>query len=142
MMKTYKTLTAVLLGLFTATAGYTQDDQTSIRKEINKDLIQKNEIMKTYLIEREIPEAGKLTPEQLRGISQNSNGVLSEMGPQIEWLHSYVTANHTNVQPPSRLGRVSAVARGHHHNTARFRMDVHANSDQCRSCIPVAMTSV
>jgi hypothetical protein len=49
--------------------------------------------MKTYLIEREIPEAGKLTPEQLRGISQNSNGVLSEMGPQIEWLHSYVTAN-------------------------------------------------
>ena len=49
--------------------------------------------MKTYLIEREIPGAGKLTAEQLKGISQTSCGVLKEMGPKIEWLQSYVTGN-------------------------------------------------
>lgn len=49
--------------------------------------------MKTYLIEREIPDAGKLTPEQLKAVSQTSCGVLKEMGPRIEWLHSYVTGN-------------------------------------------------
>jgi hypothetical protein len=46
--------------------------------------------MPKYLIEREIPGAGKLTPEELRGISQKSCGVLSEMGSQIQWQHSYV----------------------------------------------------
>jgi hypothetical protein len=91
-MKTYKTITTVLLGLFTATAGYAQE-QTSLRKEINKDLIQKKETMKTYLIEREIADAGKLTPEQLRGISQKSNEVVAEIGPRIIWLHSYVADN-------------------------------------------------
>jgi Protein of unknown function (DUF4242) len=49
--------------------------------------------MKTYLIEREIPNAGKLTPEQLKGISQTSCSVLKEMGPKIKWIHSYVTGN-------------------------------------------------
>ena len=49
--------------------------------------------MKTYLIEREIPDAGKLTPEQLKGISQKSCSVLTEMGPSIQWIQSYVTGN-------------------------------------------------
>lgn len=49
--------------------------------------------MPKYVIEREIPEAGKLTPEQLKAISQTSCEVLSEMGPQIQWVHSYVTDN-------------------------------------------------
>jgi hypothetical protein len=49
--------------------------------------------MKTYVIEREIPNAGKLTPEQLKAISQTSCGVLKEMGPSIQWVHSYVTGN-------------------------------------------------
>ncbi len=47
--------------------------------------------MPKYVIEREIPGAGKLTPIELKGISQTSCGVLSNMGPQIQWLHSYVT---------------------------------------------------
>ena len=51
----------------------------------------KNTQMKTYLIEREIPNAGNLTEEQLKGISQKSCKVLTEMGDGIEWLHSYVT---------------------------------------------------
>jgi len=49
--------------------------------------------MKTYLIEREIPDAGKLTPEQLKSISQASCTVLKEMGSSIQWVHSYVTGN-------------------------------------------------
>ena len=49
--------------------------------------------MKTYVIEREIPNAGKLTQEELKGISQKSNEVLSAMGHGIEWQHSYVTDN-------------------------------------------------
>ncbi len=49
--------------------------------------------LKTYLIEREIPEAGKLTAEQLKTISQTSCTVLKEMGPQIQWVNSYVTGN-------------------------------------------------
>ena len=49
--------------------------------------------MKTYLIEREIPDAGKLTGEQLKGISQKSCTVLKELGPGIEWVQSYVTGN-------------------------------------------------
>ncbi len=47
--------------------------------------------MPKYVIEREIPGAGKLSAEQLKGISQTSCGVLSKMGPQIQWVHSYVT---------------------------------------------------
>ena len=49
--------------------------------------------MPKYVIEREIPDAGKLTTEQLKGISQTSCGVLSNMGPQIQWVNSYVTSN-------------------------------------------------
>ena len=49
--------------------------------------------MKTYVIEREIPGAGELTPAQLKEISQKSCGVLKELGTDIEWLHSYVTGN-------------------------------------------------
>lgn len=46
-----------------------------------------------YVIEREIPGAGELTAEELKGISQTSCGVLDEMGSEIQWLHSYVTGD-------------------------------------------------
>ena len=49
--------------------------------------------MPKYVIEREIPGAGKLTPEQLKGISQTSCGVLNKLGSQIQWVHSYVTTD-------------------------------------------------
>ena len=49
--------------------------------------------LKTYLIERDIPDAGKLTPEQLKAVSQKSVGVLKDMGPGIEWVQSYVTGD-------------------------------------------------
>lgn len=47
--------------------------------------------MPKFIIEREIPGAGKMTSDQLKAISQTSCGVLSKMGPQIQWKHSYVT---------------------------------------------------
>ena len=49
--------------------------------------------MPKYVIEREIPGAGALNGEQLKAISQQSCGVLSGMGPQIQWIHSYVTGD-------------------------------------------------
>jgi len=49
--------------------------------------------MPKYVIERETPDADKLTNEQLKAISQTSCEVLEKMGPQIQWVHSYVTNN-------------------------------------------------
>ena len=49
--------------------------------------------MPKYVIEREIPGAGSLSPETLQAISQKSCGVLNNLGPQIQWVHSYVTDN-------------------------------------------------
>ena len=49
--------------------------------------------MPKYVIEREIPGAGKLTQEQLKAISQTSCGMLKNLGPEINWVHSYVTEN-------------------------------------------------
>jgi hypothetical protein len=46
-----------------------------------------------FLIEREIPGAGELSAEELQSISQKSCGVLREMGPQIQWVESYVTGD-------------------------------------------------
>ena len=47
--------------------------------------------MPKYVIEREIPDAGKLSTEELQSISQKSCDVLRELGPQIQWVQSYVT---------------------------------------------------
>jgi hypothetical protein len=49
--------------------------------------------MPQYLIERNIPGAGKLSAADLKGISQKSCGVLNQLGPQIQWVHSYVTGD-------------------------------------------------
>ena len=49
--------------------------------------------MPKFLIEREIPGAGNLSPAELHGISQTSCGVLQKMGPQIQWVQSYVTGD-------------------------------------------------
>lgn len=49
--------------------------------------------MPKYVIERELPGAGQLTPEQLQAVSQKSCEVLRNLGPEIQWVHSYVTQN-------------------------------------------------
>jgi hypothetical protein len=70
--------------------------------------------MPQFLIERELPGAGKLSPAELKAISQKSCGVLKQMGPQIQWVHSYVTGekiycvyrapNETMVREHARQG--------------------------------------
>jgi predicted Rdx family selenoprotein len=47
--------------------------------------------MPKYVIVRDLPGAGKLTPDQLQGISQKSCSILQKLGPQIQWVESYVT---------------------------------------------------
>lgn len=49
--------------------------------------------MPQYVIERTVPGAGSLSPDQLKALSQKSNTVLSELGPTIKWEHSYVTGD-------------------------------------------------
>jgi len=49
--------------------------------------------MPKYLIEREIPGAGQMSPQQLQGVAAKSCSVLRNLGPQIQWVQSYVTDN-------------------------------------------------
>ena len=49
--------------------------------------------MPKYVIEREVPGAGKLSSDQLKAISETSCGVLRKLGPEIQWVHSYVTGD-------------------------------------------------
>ena len=70
--------------------------------------------MPQYVIERELPGAGKLTPAELQAISATSCGVLRDLGPSVQWVHSYVTddkiycvynaANEAIVREHARLG--------------------------------------
>ena len=80
LAKTTTLVIAVLL--FAGITGFAQSATT--KKDVK---------LKTYLIERDIPNAGKLTPAELKGISQKSCSVLKDMGPGIQWLQSYVTGN-------------------------------------------------
>jgi hypothetical protein len=87
-MKLNRTTTLILaIMLF---SGISAMAQTTVKDSSTKSNSTK---MKTYLIERDIPNAGKLTPEQLKAISQKSCSVLKHMGPKIEWLQSYVTGD-------------------------------------------------
>ncbi len=49
--------------------------------------------MPKFVIERDIPGAGKMTPAELKAVSRKSCGVLSSLGPTIQWVESYVTAD-------------------------------------------------
>ncbi len=49
--------------------------------------------MPKFVIERDLPGAGALTPEQLHGVAEKSCSVLQNLGPRIQWVHSYVTDN-------------------------------------------------
>ena len=75
----------------TLTLSNCTSNKTSSADIIRSEASASNQNM--YVIEREIPGAGKLTDEELKGISQTSCGVLDEMGSEIRWLHSYVTGD-------------------------------------------------
>ena len=91
-MKSLKSLAAlILICILSHQTSFAQQDVIYVK--VAKEKLNKKSEMKTYLIERDIPDAGALTADQLKGISQQSCAVLKEMGPGIEWLHSYVTDN-------------------------------------------------
>ena len=87
-MKTITNQRILLIAFFVFT-GYAFQAQKA--KETDNLRTENASEMKTYLIERQIPGAGKLTPEQLKAISQTSCNVLKQMGPKIQWIESYVT---------------------------------------------------
>jgi hypothetical protein len=89
-MKTFTNRCNLLIAIMLFT-GYASMAQKATATDNVK--ITKTTEMKTYLIEREIPGAGKLTAEQLKAISQTSCAVLKEMGPRIQWIQSYVTGD-------------------------------------------------
>ena len=71
--------------------------------------------MPKYVIEREIPGAGNLSKEELQGISQSSCNVLTELGPKIQWLESYVTGDKiycVYIAPSEELVREHATRGG------------------------------
>ena len=71
--------------------------------------------MPKYVIERDIPGAGNLSPADLRAISQKSCGVLGTMGPKIQWLESFVTADKiycVYIAPSEEVVREHASAGG------------------------------
>jgi hypothetical protein len=83
--------------------------------------------MPKYVIEREIPGAGKLSPEELQAVSQKSCSVLNEMGPQIQWIESYVTDDKVycvyrapDEQAPSSMSNVTGSAAVSGRTTAPF----------------------
>lgn len=88
MKQITKQLTVLAIMILAVTSTIAQNASTA-----NKSKNSNQKEMKTYVIEREIPGAGKLTAEQLKGISQTSCTVLKEMGPKIQWIHSYVTGD-------------------------------------------------
>jgi hypothetical protein len=90
-MNSKKILRNMLAAIFIF-AGFTLHAQTTT-STTTTSATKTTPVMKTYLIEREIPNAGALTPEQLKGISQKSCSVLKDMGPGIQWMQSYVTGN-------------------------------------------------
>jgi hypothetical protein len=67
--------------------------------------------MPKYIIERNIPNAGQLSAQELQAISRQSCGVLNEMGPQIQWVQSFVTDNRiycTYIAPNEEMVREHA----------------------------------
>lgn len=71
--------------------------------------------MPRYVIERDIPGAGKLNADELRGVAEKSCSVLQQMGPQIQWIESYVTADKVYcvyVAPNEELVRQHAAKGG------------------------------
>jgi hypothetical protein len=89
MRKTNLTGLALLLicSLSLAIAGCAGKSGTDDPNQI----ISNNGNMPVYVIEREIPGAGKLSPQELQSISEKSCGILKQMGSGIKWMHSYVT---------------------------------------------------
>lgn len=86
-----KTVKIILLAFVTLTMANCANTNKSMADTLRSKAMAEN--LNMYVIEREIPDAGKLTSEDLKGISEVSCGVLKELGSEIQWIHSYVVAD-------------------------------------------------
>lgn len=84
--------TFLIVGMLLTLGSTIAFSQTALTK-IKQTESMKTTSMNTYVIEREIPNAGQLSAGDLQGIAQKSCSVLKELGPTIEWVESYVTDN-------------------------------------------------
>jgi hypothetical protein len=91
MKKITKQLNVLIVSMLLT--GFACMAQSSVAPNNEKNKKETQTEMKTYVIERNIPGAGQFTPEKLKSISETSCTVLKELGPGIQWLHSYVTDN-------------------------------------------------
>jgi hypothetical protein len=64
-----------------------------MNKRINRRPKIRTTSMPKYVIERVVPGAGKMSPDEIKALSVRSCNILNQMGPQIQWVHSYVTDN-------------------------------------------------
>ena len=93
-MRTINLKRNVLVAVFFISIGIFSQEQKPIYAVMAiTNEYQKQKNMKTFVIEREIPDAGALSSEQLQDISKKSNEVIANMGHEIKWLHSYITDN-------------------------------------------------
>ncbi len=91
--------------------------------------------MPKYVIEREIPGAGNLNAEQLQAISQKSCGVLRNLGPQIQWVQSYVTDDKiycVYIAPNEQMVREHAQQGGFPANRVSERLSQDSRYEECR----------
>jgi hypothetical protein len=91
MKKFAKHLNVLILSMLLT--GFACMAQSNVMPNNDKNKREAQTEMKTYVIERNIPGAGQFTAEKLKSISETSCTVLKEMGPGIQWIHSYVTDN-------------------------------------------------
>src|SRR5271154_796797 len=76
-----------------ADTGSEADTPAPVAQRQHPCKLPKERLMPKFVIEREIPGAGKMSPAELKTISKKSCGVLSSLGPSVNWINSYVTAD-------------------------------------------------
>ncbi len=90
MRKMTKRLSLLIVcSVLTGMACFAQTTSVATNTKNNENVI----TMHTYVIERDIPGAGQFTPEKLKTIAKTSCSVLKDMGPGIQWVQSYVSAD-------------------------------------------------
>lgn len=82
-------LVLCILSVFLASCNYSNSDQKT------EEMMKKTKEMPTFVIEREVKNVGNSTPEELKVIARESNTALKELGPDIQWQHSYIVGNKT-----------------------------------------------
>ncbi len=82
-------LVLCILSVVLASCNYSNSNQKT------EEMMKETKEMPTFVIEREVENVGNSTPEELKVIARESNAALKELGPDIQWQHSYIVGNKT-----------------------------------------------